>query len=244
MWPRSGELLGRLSERVNVIMPTLGMKGDKTIDSLRAYAPFEITLLTDTEPGWSRGVNRCLQRRGSGDVLIIDDDIVVHEHTFDHLPELFDHGDVFGFRLLYPDGQLQHDGALIRWEGSCAHIRDDSHEPSYVACVTASLCYIKASVFERVPRYVEWPGMQWEDVAFCVDAWFAGARVLYVPDEATHEESGTKKNDPRFWDAFSENQACFRQYYREKAVVLAQMFGETHRIPLEQEDQLTVPSLQ
>jgi len=226
-------------------MPTLGQKGTKTIESLREFAPFDYWMLTDSKPGWAAGINRMLANRNKDfDVLIIDDDVVIQEHTFDLLDELYDAAEVFGFKLLYPDGGIQHDGAYVRWDGTADHIRNLSEEPSYVGSVTASLCYIKSHVFDYVPGYPEWPGLQWEDVAFCLDCWFARQRVMYVPGEAIHEEGGTKMKSPDFWRRFHQNQALFRQEYGRKAMIIAQMFGATHRISLVNADKLPVPSLQ
>lgn len=216
---------------VNVLMPTLGMKGTAAVDSL-VHAPFEVNVIQSSVNGWAAAMNDCLTRRVPGDCLIMDDDVLVLPHTFDLLEQHYNDADVFGFRLLYPDGRLQHDGGYVTPVAGAGHIFDDGQQPTYTQYVTASLCYVKAHVFDQVPAFNEWPGVQWEDVAFCLDAWRAGLRVLYLPGEAIHEETGTKRADTRLSERFGINAVHFGNKYRRQCREINDLFGHERRLPL------------
>lgn len=221
---------------VNVLMPTLGKKGTKTVDSLRAHAPFDLNIITSDVPGWANAINDCLSRRIVGeDCLIIDDDIEILPETFADFDEYKQYGDVFGFKLMYPGGTaVQHDGGYLTTDGGSGHLFRNSDMASYVGYVTASLCYIKAHVFENVLAMNVWPGLQWEDVAFCVDAWEKGFRVVYVPNPAIHEETGTKRDEVNFWGKFRINALIFQVQYGRRSSDIAKRFGPSGRIPLGQ----------
>jgi len=221
-----------MPRRVNVLMPTLGRLGTRAEDALREHAPFDVNLIQSGVPGWSAAINDCLAQRERGeDCLIIDDDVFVGPETFNPLWDHYADADVFGFLLRYPTGEIQHDGGYVTPDMVAGHIRDGREgEPSFVRYVTASLCYVKADVFERIPRLVQWPGVQWEDVALCVDAWAQGFKVMYLPGEAVHEETATKRFDPNLNQRFAQNGAHFHDLYKGKVARLDQRFGGERRL--------------
>lgn len=221
-------------KRVDVLMPTLGMQGTETVDALTEHAPFKFDLITSSVPGWSAAINDCLRRRTPGhDVLIIDDDVTVLPSTFDRLARYLKVADVIGFKLLFPDYNLQHGGGMVTMLGRTGHIMYQEDMPSYVAYVTASLCYIKEEVLGAVAPLNVWEGVQWEDVALCLDAWEAGYRVAYVPDPAIHKETATKKHDPKFWEKFEINAQAFYEKYERQCIKASTKFGTTRRLPIE-----------
>ena len=222
-----------LTRAVDVLMPTLGMQGDDTIKSLARYANFSFDVIHTDIPGWSAAINKCLERHTVGrDVLIIDDDVEIWPETFANLHQYMERAEVFGFKLLFPDGQIQHDGGFVNANGSCGHIKHNSDEPSYVAYVTASLCYIKEEALDFVAPLKVWPGAQWEDVALCLDAWGNGMRVMYIPSPATHKETATKRHDPEFAHKFGINSMYFRQRYESQCARMSTMFGVERRVPI------------
>lgn len=196
--------------KLDVCMPTLGLQGDATEQSLQ-HLPCPYRLIKSEAPGWSNALNECLRQREPGaDVLIIDDDAQLLPETFQNMEDWYPKADIFGFKLLYPEGGLQHDGGWTAWhpqEGAYAgHIMGDSDQPSYVAYVTASICLIKAALLERQPEFKVWPGAHWEDVAYCVQAQAdLGAKVMYVPNPGVHGETLTKRHDPTFNFKFAIN---------------------------------------
>jgi len=171
------------------------------------------------------------QRTPDADVLIIDDDAQILTGTFDGLEEWYPLADIFGFRLLFEDGRLQHDGGWVNELGSAGHIFRESDVRGYVGYVTASVCLIKAHVFEKVARFPEWTGYQWEDVAFCMDAWASGMKVIYIPNDAVHNETQTKKHDSEFWEKFRLNAILFSARYKEQTKKVSMRIGNTLRIP-------------
>lgn len=210
---------------IDVVMPTLGMQGNRTIESLKYLPKPYSQCLTSNAPGWSNAVNQCLKKRGPGhDVLIIDDDAELLPDTFKGYRDWYPKADIFGFKLLYsepgPDkvmrdgrhvsGDLQHDGGWVTWDDNqgalAGHIFNDSDLLSTVSYVTASICLIKSHVIDQLGDLNVWPGAHWEDVAYCARAWAAGLQVAYVPNAGIHRETQTKKHDPRFMLKFRLNQ--------------------------------------
>lgn len=220
---------------IDVIMPTLDKNGTRTKDSLANYLPFDYNLIEIRDPGgWANAINCGLKLRGrKNDLIIIDDDVEILADTFFGFNTFYRQADVFGFKLMFPDSErIQHDGGWVSPDGRSGHIFNESGVPSYVPYVTASLTLIKASVLEVVSQMRVWPGYQWEDVAFCLDAWAAGFRVAYLPNKAIHAETATKGHDPRFAEKFHVNADIFRREYAAHCAAVSNAFGPRRRIPL------------
>lgn len=204
---------------VDIVMPTLSKMGTMTEDSLH-HIPFKYKLYKSAHPGgWPQAINECLEERKKNnksgelrDVIIVDDDIKIFPNTFKNFEMYLPHADVFGFKLtrrhmvvhdgtIYNDEKMplhfcyqrRRDFKLPRLFRSLYHIVDHwkAREAGYVAHVTASLCYIKSEVLDKV-SFPVWPGSYWEDTAFTLEAWKKGFKVLYCPMRAYHENAGTK----------------------------------------------------
>jgi len=218
---------------IDVIMPTLGHMGDLTANSLH-HLPWPYNLITCGERiGWGQAINKCLEQRVEGrDAIIIDDDVQLLPETFEGFERYLPYGHIFGFKLYYPSGGLQHDGGWVSDEGGAGHIFSGSDSPSYVAYITTSLSYFKSELFDIGMRFPEWPGYQWEDVAFCLEAERHIYNVVYVPLKAYHHETATKRHLADWGARFNANWNLFKEGYLLDCRRLAAKFGPSRRILL------------
>ena len=191
-------------KHVDVIIPTLMQPhAQAAFDSLK-YLPFDYTLHTITEKGkWPDLINIGLRRRDDGnDVLIMDDDVRLHANTFRSFVKEYDMADIFGFKLLFADGTIQHGGGVYLGNGCITHREhkkpNREMNPAYVCHVTASLMYIKGHVIDDLRRMEKFSGEQFEDVDWNWRALKRGYKIMFLPDSATHLESGTKGSNPEF----------------------------------------------
>jgi GT2 family glycosyltransferase len=197
---------------VDVIIPTKGLP--HLIDCVVSlkHLPFPITLDVVREgSNWAEAVNIGLDRKSASDndILIMDDDVVLLSETFRSFSMWKSEADIFGFKLLFPDMTIQHAGGYIRRDGM-THVGFKKSEnefsfPMMCAHVTASLIYIKKHVFQKIGKFTEMPGLQFEDVDFNLRALKDGFKILYLPTKAIHKETATKKEDPKFHERMAQN---------------------------------------
>lgn len=171
----------------------------------------EHRLLLDTSAGWGAAANALLKQAAAAgsDALFCDDDVVFTPTSLDGVRAHYDAADIFGLDLHTLDG-IRQAGARHTWDGQ--QISDWVEAgPAYVAHVTASAMYLKASALAL--RFPSWPGLYYEDVALCFDAWIKGLKVLAVPGVVRHDiENGsgaTKRHTPEFWAKFEKNRSRF-----------------------------------
>jgi GT2 family glycosyltransferase/glycosyltransferase involved in cell wall biosynthesis len=110
---------------------------------------------------------------------------------------------VVGAKLLYPEGTVQHAGVVIGMhicglifnrvaEGTWGPFGGPDVYRNYLA-VMGACQMIRRDVFERVGGYDERYRIANSDVAICLRAWCAGARIVYTPYAAlTHHEGLTR----------------------------------------------------
>lgn len=153
---------------------------------------------------WAEAVNIGFSRVTPGtDVLLMDDDIFLPPLL--GIPNvLYQKADIFGFKLLFPDGRIQHAGGIYT-PGGIRHRyfgevdNGQANIPCYTCHVTTSLCYIKADALKELKGMTQdYPGLQFEDVDFCFRALKKGMRIMYIPESAIHLESASKKSLPMF----------------------------------------------
>ena len=181
-----------------------------TIDETRRpggleHAPAH-TVALDTRAPWAAAANALLDgaaERGH-DALFLDDDVILHAASLALLPAYYDKADVFGFTLMSGGGVAS---AGLVANGSAGLTPPESIRdiltPAYVAHVTTSAIYIKASVLRAGVRFPIWPGAHHEDVAFTYACWLAGFKVAYLPGVIDHPltphgAGATKSSDPEF----------------------------------------------
>lgn len=195
---------------VEVIIPTVGHIYNTShpyncFSRLRHF-PFPIRLHVVTGgKSWAEAINIGLsQTLRESDVILMDDDVFIYENTFDSLGKYYDRGDIFGFRLLYPDGTIQHaggaiDGQMIGHIGYKQPPSEITDDPYYVCHATTSLIYIKREVINSLGGMAtDIPGIQFEDVDFSFRAIKEGFKILQLPNTAVHIESATKSTMPKF----------------------------------------------
>lgn len=197
---------------VDIVIPTKRREHAFTCLSALRHVPwcYKLHLISDEPTSWSKAVNLGLSRT-KHDVILMDDDVFVGPDTFSHVDKFYQRGDVFGFKLKFPNGLIQHAGGFskngnITHMGFCEADEGKYNEPRYTCHLTTSLVYIKRQVLDQLHGMAEdYPGLQFEDVDFSFRALAAGFRLLYLPQEAIHMQSASKSAMPRFNERIEEN---------------------------------------
>jgi GT2 family glycosyltransferase len=187
---------------VDIIIPTLKRPhAFRCLENLvHVPWPYKLKLVTGGKT-WAEAINIGLKDT-YGDVILMDDDVFINEDTFSGLDEMYNVADIFGFKLLFPDGNVQHMGGMCR-DGGIWHIgyeqRDTFNDPLFVCHVTTSCCYIKRKVLDKIGGMAEdIPGVQFEDVDFNFRALKAGFNIVCLPSSAIHMQTASKKFLPNF----------------------------------------------
>lgn len=192
--------------QVDLIIPTL-KRGHvfQCLSNLSCIPwPYRLFLVTEGNT-WAEAINIGLKETsGENDVILMDDDVFVTVDSFKSLDAHYLEADIFGFKLLFPNGRIQHAGGFYQ-DGMIGHIAHgmENHSafnaPYYVCHATTSLIYIKRHVLDKLKGMAEdIPGVQMEDVDFSFRALKSGFKIMYLPDPAIHMESATKKDFPEF----------------------------------------------
>lgn len=183
--------------------------------------------------GWGAASNALLDTAAAlgGDALFLDDDVTLLPESLAGVREYYAYADLFGLDL--------HDMTGARQAGA-RHIMDADgglHDwvqpgPAYVAHCSTSAIYLKAAAVKAL-RFPIWPGLHWEDVAFCLDAWLQGFKVLAVPGHVRHAIEGgvgaTKRHTPEFWAKWGANMQAMGAWCADRGVAQALADG---RIPI------------
>ena len=205
---------------VDIIIPTLKrIHAFKALQSLKYVKwPYKIHLVSEGFT-WAEAINIGLSECGENDIILMDDDVILNENTFDLVDFMYDKADIFGFKLLFPSGYIQHAGSYFK-DGIVYHFghsdRDEGQfeKPRYVCHATTSLIYIKNNVIKELKGMdANIPGVQYEDVDFSFRALKRGMKILYLPSPAVHMESATKKDSVM---GFNEKQNIALAYVSNK----------------------------
>lgn len=194
--------------------------------------PYQV--LYNTTPGWAAASNALLDQAAAlgGDALFLDDDTVLTPTSLEGVRAYYHDADLFGLDLHDMTGARQagarhtmsRDGTIHDWVES---------GPAYVAHVSTSAIYIKERALQSSLRFPVWPGVHWEDVAFCVNAWLLGYKVMAVPGYVHHAIVGgvgaTKRHDAAFWERWAKNMGLFGAWVGSNGVLQALADG---RVPV------------
>jgi len=219
---------------IDIVMPTLlkphHRRSIKALEE-NTRVPFKLHLVTEGRR-WSEAVNIGF-KECTNDIVIMDDDVEVLPGWDDGLDKLANHADLIGFRLLFPNGRIQHAGGMViqnllkaiassqsfvtGHRGYWQKDRGQFNKTITVPFVTFGLVYIKRSVIDAIggidESYVE--GLQYEDVDFNFRALANGCTTLYCPNAAIHHESTTQKEFANFTKRIEINRAKFYQRWFE-----------------------------
>lgn len=177
------------------------------------HCPWPIDIHADIGPGWAMAANRLLDIAAANgrDALFLDDDVTLHERSFDMIERHYDAAEVLGFHLRTPGG-----GRSAGWEftGPDAMMVAPTgcQVPCYLAHVTTSCVFLKASVAQAGARFPVWDGAWYEDVAFTFECWLRGQRVAYVGGEVDHLVGTTKLAQPESHGRSGANLAVLQQW--------------------------------
>ena len=197
-----------MSDPVDIIIPTMRKThAFSCFDKLNNVPwPYTLHVVTGGKT-WAEAINIGLKQTNKiNDVILMDDDVFIGPDTFKSLRAHYDDADIFGFKLLFPDGQIQHAGGIVRDEniGHIGFQEEDQgqfDQPQYVCHATTSLIYIKRHVLDLLEGMAEdIPGIQMEDVDFNFRALKAGFKILMLSGSAIHLQSASK----RFITGFDE----------------------------------------
>lgn len=231
---------------IDVLIATKGDRAPLGLPNIPG--PYNVFAATDRP--WAVAANRLLDgaAQTGNDALFVDDDIELTPETFMAFHDYKDAADVIGFTLINPTpggNQYQSgpvfmprvwietpDGSLILQHPTAF---DTILTPCYVAHVTASCMYLSSRLIQAGVRFPVWPGQHHEDVAFTLDAWLRGFRVMYLPGRVIHHMAApgnvgaTKAMDPKFNEDRQLNAAYLARWVKDNRVRQA---CEDGRIPV------------
>jgi GT2 family glycosyltransferase len=208
-------------ERTRVIVCD-DASGPEHVAALRALAARHGTelVLGDDQRGFAGNCNRGLRAtRPDEDVVLLNSDVVAHVGWLEALQHAaYEHGAaITGALMLYPDDTIQFGGMVRnpvhpewfdhRFRGRPADLPEAQVMQTTLA-VTGACMYVTRAALDALGELDEGYEMAFEDVDYCLRAWDAGLRVLYVPAAVlTHFESKTRgmTQGPREL----RSQACF-----------------------------------
>lgn len=188
-----------------------------------------------TRRGWAEAANETLDQAAAlgYDAVFADDDVTFTPGCLDAVAALRPRGEVFGWRLVHPDGGAQPGAhhTLSAEGGLCNYIPGE--RPAYVAHCSTSAIYLAHAVLAAGVRFPVWPGLHCEDVALCVEAWLAGFRVVSLTHPVIHHLTPagvgrTKAHDADLSRRLQENYGRMHAYLTSERVRSALADG---RIP-------------
>jgi GT2 family glycosyltransferase len=179
--------------------------------------------------GFVRGNNVGIEATPEGDILLLNNDIVITEDGW--LEELqrvaYSAADVgiVGCRLILPDGRLLHAGTYMPldtfWGQQIGSLEKDVNQYAYdrdVQAVVGACMYIKRAVLDAIGPLNETFFSYFEDTDYCLRAAKAGFRTVCAGSVTLihHENVSTKVNNVSFSKIFRKSQRVFcRQWERE-----------------------------
>lgn len=121
---------------------------------------------------------------------------------------------VFGCKLLYPDGKIQHLGAYIEPTGHTGHYLEDCREardddiPHYV---TGAAIAVTRECWEACGPWPECYGMYYEEVELCVRARKKGFETICVPSAVAvhHADQREGRDKSTFYLSYERSRLRF-----------------------------------
>jgi len=179
--------------------------------------------------GYVRGNNVGLKAISSGDVVLLNNDVVVpREGWLEELQDVAYSADdigIVGPRLVLPDGRLLHAGTYMPlgsfWGQQIGSLEKDLNQYAHnreVEGVVGACMYIKRAVIEQVGLLDEDYFSYFEDTDYCLRAREAGFRTVCAGGVTLihHENVSTKLNKVNFSKVFKRSQRIFRRKWERK----------------------------
>jgi len=179
--------------------------------------------------GYVRGNNVGIDATSEGDILLLNNDIVITEDGW--LEELqrvacsTEDAGIVGCRLTLPDGRLLHAGAYMPldtfWGQQIGSLEKDVNQYAYdrdVQAVVGACMYIKRAVLEAIGPLNEAFFSYFEDTDYCLRAAKAGFRTVCAGSVTLihHENVSTKVNNVSFSKIFRKSQRVFRKQWERE----------------------------
>lgn len=174
----------------------------------RLSADDRVTVVDDPRPfNWAALNNNAIDRSRGDMVLTLNNDVTAASPGWLH--EMVVHAErpdigAVGARLLYPDGRVQHVGAVVGLGGIVAHPMRGlpGDHPGYMgfatvirgwSAVTGACLLARRSVVDEVGGFDEQLAVAFNDVDFCLKVVERGYRIVTTPlAEMVHAESSTR----------------------------------------------------
>lgn len=184
---------------ISLIIPTLHRPHLESCLATLHHIPFAVKLhLISDGKTWAEAINIGLEQSDPNyDVILMDDDVQLTADTFKDFGRSLKCADIIGFKLLYPDGTIQHAGGYWRTFAGIDHYyhnKPDQWIPFNLVChATTSLIYIKRPVLNKLKGMIdnEKGGIHFQDVDFSWRALKEGFTIGVHPYSAFHYCSQT-----------------------------------------------------
>lgn len=201
---------------------------DGTVPYLRGLGWIRL-IENDKNLGFVRGNNVGIEATPEGDVLLLNNDIVIMEDAW--LSEIrrvaYSSEDVgiVGCRLVLPDGRLLHAGTYMPlttfWGQQIGSLEKDVNQYGYdrdVQAVVGACMYIKRTVLDKIGPLNERYFSYFEDTDYCLRAAEVGFRTVCAGNVTLvhHENVSTKVNKVSFSKIFLKSQRIFRRQWEQE----------------------------
>lgn len=179
--------------------------------------------------GFVRGNNVGIAAIPEGDVLLLNNDIVITEDGWlEELQRVAYRADdigIVGCRMILPDGRLLHAGSYMPldtfWGQQIGSLEKDVNQYALdrdVEAVSGACMYIKRSVLDTIGPLNTDYFSYFEDTDYCLAASEAGFRTVCAGGVTLihHENTSTKVNRKSFSKMFRRSQKVFRKRWEKK----------------------------
>jgi GT2 family glycosyltransferase len=194
-------------DRFEVVILDNGSREPDTLRYLAELPAPHRSVRYDQRFNWS-SINNFGARHSRGDYLLFlnNDTEVIEPGWIEAMLEHAQRPEVgaVGAKLLYPDGSIQHAGAVIGLGGTAGHafrhLRSDhggyfglAQVVREYSAVTGACLMTRRNVFEAIGGFDEEYEVAYSDIDFCLAARERGYRVIYTPHAAIyHHECATR----------------------------------------------------
>jgi GT2 family glycosyltransferase len=151
---------------------------------------------------FARMMNAAAEEAGDADYLLLlnnDTEVITPEW----IEAMVEHGQrpevaAVGARLLFPNGEPQHEGIIVGLEGTPAK---NVSAPYFnmgrtirnVTAVTAACMLVRPDVFRGLGGFEERMAVAWNDVDFCLRAREKGYEIVFTPYALLYHDEGSSR---------------------------------------------------